>query len=506
MKTPKQSKSSNEKALANPEALYQELNLLKVEGVTFSFDPKASGLAGKPYEVMEYVNDPENKIRECPIVIEPHPKYGRPSPLAYKLLNVIFKKLSEYGLAVPNSVPFTFRELAKRLGFASFGGRDAKDVFRALKQIQTTFITAWAYNKTTQKWASVSFNIFTSVVASGTRGTFYEGYVGIAPLIIHNLERNYHRTINYSRLILLDPIQIALYKQIYNVFCTRFSHRQHATFEKNYDNICAEWLGGLRAYKHKSQILYKIGPHLDALKQTNLLRSYRVERNNSRGWKLIFNPGQGFYQDYENFYKAAKQQTLRFEYSKEVHEIQRPLDLVAYFYEQLYGNQESNSYPVLSPKETEFAKDILQRLEFEEAKQFVDFALAEAAGTGFDIKTFGGVRSYLPAWPKQKKKFESKQKREKKEKEQGLKDRYEDFRRATLSKFREQIAPEELSSIEREVEGQLENEGVEKIARGPLKRVRVNTILTERFKPPSFEEWKKSLGGKYGERSPTHVD
>jgi len=492
MKKSKQSNSSTAKALTNPEALYQELNLLKVEGVTFSFDPKASGLAGKSYEVMEYVDDPENKIRECPIVIEPHPKYGRPSPLAYKLLNVIFKKLSEYGLAVPDSVPFTFRELARRLGLASFGGRDAKDVFRALKQIQTTFITAWAYDKTSKKWASVSFNIFTSVVASGTRGTFYEGYVGIAPLIVHNLERNYHRTINYSRLIPLDPIQIALYKQIYNVFSTRFSHRQHATFEKNYDGICAEWLGGLRVYKHKSEILRKIGPHLDALKQTHLLRSYRVERNNSRGWKFIFNPGHGFYEDYEKFYKAAKQQTLRFEYSKEVHEIQRPLDLVTYFYEQLYGDPESNSYSVLSPKETELAKVVLQLLEFEEAKQFVNFALAEAAGTGFDIKTFGGVRSYLPAWPKQKKKFELKRKREKKEEEQRLKDRYEDFRRATIAKIREQITPEELSSIEQKVENQLEEEGIEKIARRPMKRVRVNAVLVERFNPPSFEEWKTS--------------
>ncbi|MCI0563657.1 MAG: hypothetical protein MN733_34725, partial [Nitrososphaera sp.] len=98
------------------------------------------------------------------------------------------------------------------------------------------------------------------------------------------------------------------------------------------------------------------------------------------------------------------------------------------------------------------------------------------------------------AWPKQKKKFELKRKREKKEEEQRLKDRYEDFRRAILSKLREQIAPEELSSIEQGIENQLEEEGIEKIARGPMKRVRINAILSKRFKPPTFEDWKQSQG------------
>jgi hypothetical protein len=87
-----------ERALKNPEALYQELNLLKVEGVVFSFDPKNTGSDGKIYEVMEYVHNPEGKTAERPIVVEPNPRYGRPSLLAYKLLNVIIKKLSERGV------------------------------------------------------------------------------------------------------------------------------------------------------------------------------------------------------------------------------------------------------------------------------------------------------------------------------------------------------------------------------------------------------------------------
>jgi hypothetical protein len=124
---------------------------------------------------LEYVRNPEEKIKERPIVIEPHQQYGRPSPFAYKLLNTIFKKLSEYGIAVPNSVPFTFRELAERVGRVSRGGKDGAEIYFALKQIQTTNITCWGYDKSSKRWINVSFNILPLFSHPAQRGDFLKG-------------------------------------------------------------------------------------------------------------------------------------------------------------------------------------------------------------------------------------------------------------------------------------------------------------------------------------------
>jgi hypothetical protein len=486
-----------ERAIKNPEALYQELNLLKVEGAAFAFDPKDSGKGGT-YEILEYVRNPEEKIKERPIVIEPHQQYGRPSPLAYKLLNTLFKKLSEYGIAVPNSVPFTFRELAERVGRVSWGGKDGAEIYLALKQIQTTNITCWGYDKSSKRWTNVSFNIFTSVLSSGTKGRFSEGYVAINPLIVGNLQRSYHRSMNYTRMSSLDPISIALYKQIYNVFSTRKSHKQLPAFEKNYTHICREWLGGLKEQKHRSLILQHLGPHLDRLKDVKLLRSYQIERNSTSEWKFRFIPGNGFHEDYENFFQKSNQNTLRFSYHTDKQNIQDPIELVWYFYTRLYNTSDANNLSVCSPKETEFARTILSSMTLQEAKNFVDFSLAQAATTSFDIKAFMGIRQYLPAWPGAMKEFEERrfkeQQRERKQKQEELENLYHTFRQSEIKKVREHLSPHELSDIEKQTKDHLLQENPNMFGLPTMVRIKTDSILAERFRIPSFEEWEKELG------------
>jgi hypothetical protein len=495
-KEKKTTEEATEQAFQNPETLYQELNLLKVEGATFSFDPKKSGSRSTMYELMEYVNNPEEKIRERPIVVESHPKYGRPSPLSYKLLNAIFKKLSEYGVNIPDTVPFTFRELGQRIGRSSWGGKDGAEVYLALKQIQSTMITCWGYDKSLKQWKNVSFSIFTAFLASGGKGRFAEGYVTINPLIVKNLQRNYHRSMNYTRMSRLDPISMALYKQIYNVFSTRRSHNQPPEFEKNYTDICKEWLGGLSPQKHKSLILQQLGPHLNCLQEVKFLWSYQINRNANDEWKLKFLPGKGFAEDYEKFFKKASKSTLQFSYHAEKQNIQDPIDLVFYFYTRLYNSSDIGNLSVYSPKETDFARSILSTIPLEEAKNFVDFALAQAATTSFDIKTFMGVRQYLPAWQTAKKAFVARGLKEKQrkeaEREEKLKNLYQKFRQGDIKKARERLSPSELSEIEKHIEHNLLEENPKVFGLSTLVRVKTDALLADRFCIPSFEEWKKS--------------
>ena len=484
-----------ERALKNPDALYQELNLLKVEGVVFSFDTKNTGSDGKIYEVMEYVKNPEGKTAERPIVVEPNPRYGRPSLLAYKLLNVIIKKLSERGVHDDARVSFTFSELSGKIGRSSWGGRNAAQIFEALSQIQSTNVSLWGYNKALKEWANYRFSIFSNVYVIGTKGQFSGGFVTLDQWIISNLLQNYHRTINYARITTLDPIAIALYKHVYNIFATRYSHRQHPTFEKNYINICAEWLGGLKPQKHKSRILQQLGPHLEQLKEVKLLRSYEIQRNASREWKLKFTPGNGFKEDYDSFYRKAIQPSFAFAYHEEKKKIQGPLELVYYFYSKLYNTKNANNISVYSPREADLAKFILLNLTSEEGRAFVDFALAQAAATGFNIKTFGGLRQYLPAWSAIKEQLEAKKQKEEKQKEERrqeeAKQRYETFRKGAIAEIRIQMSPQEISRIEGMVRNQILIENPMPFGLDMLVRIRTDALLAKDFNVPTFEEWNE---------------
>ena len=89
-----------ERSVLAPEILYQELNLLKIEGFAFSFDPRKRNTGNEASEFMQHINTPEGKIEERPVMISPSSAFGRPSPVAYKVLNAILDTQYRYGSEV----------------------------------------------------------------------------------------------------------------------------------------------------------------------------------------------------------------------------------------------------------------------------------------------------------------------------------------------------------------------------------------------------------------------
>src|SRR3954462_6325032 len=81
-------------SLVEPERLFNEANLLRLEGRLFCFDPKEAGRRGGTAQTFEE----KLRLREIaaqPLIIKPDPEFGYPSPLAYKVLQAISKKLTE---------------------------------------------------------------------------------------------------------------------------------------------------------------------------------------------------------------------------------------------------------------------------------------------------------------------------------------------------------------------------------------------------------------------------
>src|SRR5437016_3625534 len=113
--------------------LFNEINLLRLEGFYFCLDPKeAARRTNEKYEFFEIIRRPKSEIEKRPVVIVPNPRYGYPSILAYKVLQAIMRKLSWFSYPMPDTVQFSQRELARLVGRNSFGGGNQEEFYHAI--------------------------------------------------------------------------------------------------------------------------------------------------------------------------------------------------------------------------------------------------------------------------------------------------------------------------------------------------------------------------------------
>src|SRR4051812_23437911 len=118
------------------EKLYMENTLLRIAGALFCHDAKRAGSSVEKIELNRGLQDRN-------LVIDPHPNFGRPGPLAHKVFVAILKKHSDYGRPIQSEVSFTRREIMRLVGRAHWGGRDSEQFSQALQQIHRTFVTAF---------------------------------------------------------------------------------------------------------------------------------------------------------------------------------------------------------------------------------------------------------------------------------------------------------------------------------------------------------------------------
>src|SRR5882762_2086577 len=114
--------------------LFNEINLLRLEGFYFCLDPKeAARRTNVKYEFLEIIKRPKTEIAKRPVIIIPNTRYGYPSVLAYKVLQAIMQKLSWFSYPVPDTVTFSQRELARLVGRNSFGGANQQEFYNAIR-------------------------------------------------------------------------------------------------------------------------------------------------------------------------------------------------------------------------------------------------------------------------------------------------------------------------------------------------------------------------------------
>jgi hypothetical protein len=276
-------------------------------------------------------------------------------------------------------------------------------------------------------------------------------------------------------------------------------HKSRLSFPKRYEDICKEWLGGLKVHAHRSLIERdQLGPHLRTLVDVGFLASYTIAKaRNGQGMVITFRPGRGFFEDYERFYRHRNQGEMQFEFHEDRRGQTEPIK-VAYLFLEKRDGRPLSAIPYVSSRDVETARQILAAVSYEEVGAFIEFGLAEARRTNFDIQTMGGLKQYLTAYQHQKSKTEAKKVAE----EARQADARLDALRASYEQFRNKKADGILKSLQAGERDAIE-EQARASARAPrlgymaeaLHRAACRRLIFERYaeRIASFEEWRRQF-------------
>jgi len=433
------------------EKLYMENTLLRISGALFCHDPKQAPSRTDEIEL-------NRGITEKHIVIRPDPRLGQPGQLAHKIFVALIKKHSDYGRPIRKEISFTRREIGKLIGRKEWGGRDSEQLSRALHEIHYTFITTH-FKKEDGRYVEHSFNIFPEIMLE--RREFASDpieacTVTLAEPIVSSLQDEHFTCLNHAMMMRLGTIGQALTMRLFFHFANHYDGRNPARlkFEKRYDDLCAEWLGGLTVHQHKSKILrVQLGPHLDQLVAEGFLTSYAVAKARTRdGFVITFQPGNTFFRDYDRFYRQRRQGDLQFGFREDQREVGEPLR-VAYLFTEKRTGHSVTSVAFVPSKDVETAKHLLTVLDFEEMAIFIDYALAEASRTNFAVQTLGGIKQYLAGYLALKQRRVSDRlrnaTREAQQRDEAERQTYNHERRREASRLLETLPADERASIEK---------------------------------------------------------
>lgn len=377
------------------EKLYMENTLLRVSGALFCHDRKSASSHTSTIELNKGVADKN-------IIIRPDPRLGQPGPLAHKVFVALIKKHSGYGRPTGPDVSFTRRELMRLIGRAAWSGSASEQLVRALDEIHYAFVRT--HFKSADRFIEHSFNIFPEVYIERREHAtdpIEACTVTLARPILASLQEGHFTCLNHGLMQELGTIGQALYMRLFFHFANLYDghHKKRLSFVKRYDDICVEWLGGLSIRPYQSVIERdQLGPHLRQLVRARFLASYQITEAKGRpGFVLTFQPGDAFFADYDRFYRRGSRPTVEFTEPSDQRDIAEPLKVAYLFVRKRRGGTDLG-IPYVSSKDVETAKVILARISFEEVSDFIDYGLAQAKKTRFDVQSLGGLRQYIEGY------------------------------------------------------------------------------------------------------------
>jgi hypothetical protein len=468
--------------------LYMENTLLRVSGALFCHDPKRAPTCTQEIEL-------NHSASEKNIVIRPDPKLGQPGPLAHKVFVALIKKHSDYGRPVQKEISFTRREIGRLIGRKEWGGRDSEQLSRALHEIHYTFVKTH-FKNAEGRYVEHSFNIFAEIFLE--RREFASDpieacTITLAGPIVASLQEEHFTCLNHALMMQLGTIGQALYMRIFFHFANLYTgvNGSHLAFQKRYDDVCAEWLGGLTVHRQRSFIEGRqLGVHLKQLVDAEFLSGYDITKAKGRdGFILTVKPGRAFFEDYDRFYRRRGQAEMRSDFTPDRNAIGEPLRFAYLFTEKRTG-QPVASIAYVNSRDMETAEQLLTEITFAEAPAFLDFALGAARETNFDVRTLGGLRQYLaPYKAHQASRVSISQQGAIRRRNESERIAYDGYRRDEAASIFESLPTDERRSIEDTARAA--TTGFQGALYETMLRVKRHQLVAQRYddRIRSFEEW-----------------
>jgi hypothetical protein len=355
--------------------------------------------------------------------VSPHPEFGIPRQLAYKLDTVVVnRKIDETSRPLPEILRIgSLREICQEMDLKE-NGRTLDKIKKAFLQNAHTVITAKLDYKgrdhTSRRVAASNNKLlsFTRYSVAFTGTTLPSGEKADAVYIILNppyrevLNNAPARPLNYDYLKKLTPAPQRFYELISrSVFATikyglphaklRYSeYCRHAPQQRYYD------------YDHFKKQMYKVHrPHL----QSGYLGAVSYEATTcSEGksdWMMLYSPGPKADAEYRTLNKrrlieTATRAELGPENSTDADTSNaltgEGAELLRYFHKRARGDERYAPQP--GGREHDLALELLHQHGPERARFIIDFGVEEAKTTRFRMRTFGALIQYvaeaLDAW------------------------------------------------------------------------------------------------------------
>jgi hypothetical protein len=333
-----------------------------------------------------------------------HQEYGLPGPFDWELHKAIEAIINERGFPVRNPIPFSLRELCRRMGIAYAGSKTIAAIKAALLRITSTMVesTRTFYSKPKKRWIEDNFHLYDRVVYRGddlpdSAVPADTNYLFLGSWYLENLNALY--------VSLLDPhyrrsLSVALARRLYEILGVKFYGLRDPKapgLRYAYSTVCA--LLPVKRHRYLSQAHRQLDPAHQELIATGFLE--RVEWQTTAGtppeWYLHYVPGLRARQpagapppgageaaplDPQEAGGAAISSLPR-----------SARDLVRHFWQGLVERPTRRP----SVKELQQAEALLREQGEERARAIVTYALQEAPRTGFQMQHFGAVLGYQEA-------------------------------------------------------------------------------------------------------------
>ena len=332
-----------------------------------------------------------------------HQEYGLPGPFDWELHKAIEAIINERGFPVRNPIPFSMRDVCRRMGI-TYSGRTAEAIKAALLRITSTMVESKRtfYSKPKKRWIEDNFHLYDRVVYRGdelpdSAVPADTNYLFLGSWYLENLNALY--------VSLLDPhyrrsLSVALARRLYEILGVKFYGLRAPKapgLRYAYSTVCA--LLPVKRYRYLSDAHRQLDPAHQELIATGFLD--RVEWQPVAGpppeWYLHYVPGPRALQP-----ASALPPGLGEEAPLDPQEAggaaisslaSRARDLVSHFRQGLVEHPKRRP----SAKELQQAEALIRVQGEERARAIVTYALQQALQTGFQMQHFGAVLGYQEA-------------------------------------------------------------------------------------------------------------